>query len=194
MRTALSRGANFWNGGQLYGTEERNSLHLLHNYFVKYPEDAGKVCISIKGGVNHATHEFMGDKSRLTKHVEECVKVLKGTCKIDCFELARVDKKVEIEETVSTLNDLKTVGKIGGISLSEVSAETIRRAAKVAKIDAVEVEVSLYTTDIFENGVAKACAELDIPVVAYSPLGRGFLVGSRISSSVRTLITDICLF
>jgi pyridoxine 4-dehydrogenase len=68
-------------------------------------------------------------------------------------------------------------GKLGGISLSECSANTIRRAAKVAKIDAVEVEFSLWETTILQNGVAQACRELDIPIVAYSPLGRGFLTG-----------------
>ena len=67
-------------------------------------------------------------------------------------------------------------GKLGGISLSECSADTIRRAAKVHKISAVEVEFSLWSTEILENDVAKACAELDIPIIAYSPLGRGFLV------------------
>ena len=67
-------------------------------------------------------------------------------------------------------------GKLGGISLSEVGANSIRKAASVHKISAVEVEFSLFCTDILENGVAKACAELNIPIVAYSPLGRGFLV------------------
>jgi len=61
--------------------------------------------------------------------------------------------------------------------LSEVKAETIRRAAKLHAIAAVEVELSLWCTDILENGIAATCAELNIPVVAYSPLGRGFLTG-----------------
>jgi pyridoxine 4-dehydrogenase len=61
--------------------------------------------------------------------------------------------------------------------LSEVSANTIRRAAKVAKIDMVEVDVNLWATDVFENGVAETCAELGIPMVAHTPLGRGMLTG-----------------
>ena len=61
--------------------------------------------------------------------------------------------------------------------MSEVKADTIRRAAKVHPIAAVEVEFSLWATDILENGVATACADLHIPVIAYSPLGRGFLTG-----------------
>ena len=67
-------------------------------------------------------------------------------------------------------------GKIGGICLSECSADTIRRASKIHKISGVEVEFSLWATEIVDNGVAQACAELDIPIIAYSPLGRGFLV------------------
>lgn len=51
MRASLDCGANCWNGGELYGTPERNSLHLLNEYFTKYPEDADKVVLSIKGGL-----------------------------------------------------------------------------------------------------------------------------------------------
>jgi len=63
------------------------------------------------------------------------------------------------------------------VALSEVSEATIRRAAKVTKIAAVEVELSLWSTHIFENGVAAACAELGIPIIAYSPVGKGMLSG-----------------
>ena len=65
---------------------------------------------------------------------------------------------------------------MGGISLSEVNAETIRKAHSAHPISAVEVEFSLWSTEILDNGVAKTCAELGIPIVTYSPLGRGFLV------------------
>jgi len=91
---------------------------------------------------------------------------------------ARVDPKVPIEETIGYIAEYVKAGKLGGISLSEVTADLIRRAAAVHKISAVEVEFSLFCTDILDNGVAKACAELDIPIVAYSPLGRGFLVST----------------
>jgi len=75
------------------------------------------------------------------------------------------------------LKEYVDAGKIGGISLSEVGAQTIREAAKIVKIDAVEVEVSIWSSDILKNGVAQACAELNIPIVAYSPIGRGMLSG-----------------
>ncbi len=68
---------------------------------------------------------------------------------------------------MEAMNEYVKPGDIGGIALSEVSAETIRRAAKVAKITAVEIELSLWNTEPLENGVVQACAELDIPIIAY---------------------------
>ncbi|KAF2463198.1 Aldo/keto reductase [Lindgomyces ingoldianus] len=177
MRTALASGANAWNGGEIYGSLERNSLHLLNEYFTKYPEDAEKVVLSIKGGVVPGTMNTDGSKAGVQRSIDECLKVLDGKKFLDLFECARVDKKVPIEDTVSYIAEYVKAGKVGGISLSEVNANTIRRAAKVHKIAAVEVEFSLWATEILENGVAKACAELDIPIIAYSPLGRGFLTG-----------------
>jgi pyridoxine 4-dehydrogenase len=79
-----------------------------------------------------------------------------------------VDKNTPIEVTLKVLDEeyVKT-GKIGGIALSEISAATIERAAKVTTIVAAEVELSLWATDIFSNGVAHACERHNIPVVAY---------------------------
>ncbi len=176
MRAALAAGANFWNGGELYGTPEHNSLHLLNRYFTKYPEDAEKVVISIKGC---AGPNFMPDGSEegVRRSVDNCVKLLGGKKTLDLFQCARVDPKTPIETTIGALAACVKEGKIKGISLSEVRAETIRRAHKVHPVCGVEVEFSLWATDILTNGVAATCAELGIPIVAYSPLGRGFLTG-----------------
>ncbi|KAL9536271.1 Pyridoxal reductase [Sphaerulina musiva] len=177
MKAALDSGANFWNGGEFYGPPTRNSLHLLNEYFTANPEDADKVVISIKGGAKPGTLLPDGSAENTRRSIEECLKVLDGKKKLDLYETSRVDPEVPIEIWVRTANEYVKAGKLGGISLSECSANSIRRAAKVAKIDAVEVEFSLWATEILENGVAAACAELDIPIVAYSPLGRGFLTG-----------------
>ena len=177
MRTALTQGANFWNGGEFYGTPTYNSLHLLHAYFTRYPDDADKVVLNIKGGINAATMMPDGSKEGVRRSVENCLKLLGGKKKIDMFECARVDPNTPIETTIKALAEYVREGKLGGISLSEVKAETIRRAAKVHPICAVEVEVSLWSRDVLTNGVAETCAELGIPIVAYSPLGRGFLTG-----------------
>ncbi|KAK8069590.1 Aldo/keto reductase [Apiospora phragmitis] len=143
MRTALKNGMNFWNGGEFYGTPEHNSLTLLDRYFAKYPEDAEKVILSIKGGMGPSGID--GSPEGVTFGV--------------------IDK-----EYVQT-------GKIGGISLSEVKASTVHEAAKITKIVACEVELSLFATDVLDNGVAAACKEHNIPLVAYSPIGRGMLTG-----------------
>lgn len=91
--------------------------------------------------------------------MEEALRVLDGAKKIDVFEMARVDPSVPVETSVAALAELVREGKIGGIGLSEVSGATIRRAAAVAEIAAVEIELSLFTTDVLNNGVADACHE-----------------------------------
>ena len=176
MRTALAHGANYWNGGEIYGTDEYNSLHLLHSYFTQYPEDAEKVVINIKGGLHVQERKLDGSAANVRKSVENCNRMLGGLKTLDLWECGRKDPQVDIEETVGALQKCVEEGKLKGISLSEVGAETIRRAAKIAKIDNVEVEFSLYSLDILHNGIAQACAENEITIIAYSPLGRGFLV------------------
>ena len=176
MREALARGANFWNGGEFYGTPEKNSLTLLKSYFTKYPEDADKVVLCIKGCLGK---DFTpsGKPADVRASAENCVRLLGGTKKIDIFEPARVDKNTPIEETLGELMKLVQEGVIGGIGLSEAGSETLRRAVKVAKIEALETEVSLFEDQIFSRGTAATCAELGIPIVAYSPFARGFLTG-----------------
>ncbi|KAL5114675.1 hypothetical protein ACEQ8H_007408 [Pleosporales sp. CAS-2024a] len=177
MKTALRHGSNNWNGGEFYGTPERNSLHLLNEYFTKYPEDADKVVLSIKGGGVPGSPEPDGSKKNIERSINECLRLLDGKKFLDLFECARVDPATPIEETTKAIAEFVKAGKVGGISLSEVSAESIRRAHAVHPIAAVEVEFSLYVTDILENGIASTCAELEIPIIAYSPMSRGFLTG-----------------
>lgn len=164
LRASLEAGANFWNAGEFYGTPEFNSLTLLNKYFTKYPEDAEKVVLSIKGGLVNMKPD--GTPEGVKTSIENCLRLLDGKKSIDIFECARVDKNTPIETTMKALEEFVKAGKIGGIALSEVSAESVKRAAKVTKIVAVEAELSLWSTDILSNGVAAACAENNIPVVA----------------------------
>lgn len=178
MTAALKNGANFWNGGEVYGTPERNSLHLLNEYFTENPEAAEKVVLSIKGGFKPGKVIPDGSEQNVRRSVDECVRVLDGKKKVDIFECGRVDPNVPIEVTIGALKKLLEEGKIGGIGLSEVSAKTIRRAHAVHPIAAVEGELSLWAIENLENEVLSTCAELGIPFVAYSPLGRGALTGT----------------
>jgi aryl-alcohol dehydrogenase-like predicted oxidoreductase len=87
--------------------------------------------------------------------------------------------KTPIEETVGAMAELKKAGKIGAIGLSEISARTLRRACKVHPIDAIQVEYSPFSMEIEDPKIdlLRTCRELGVTVVAYSPLGRGFLTG-----------------
>ncbi len=95
---------------------------------------------------------------------------------IDLYYLHRWDKRVPIEDSVGALADLVRAGKIRSIGLSEVSAATLRRAAAVHPIAAVQTEYSLWTRNP-EIAVLDACRELGTAFVAFSPVGRGFLCG-----------------
>ncbi|KAL7626104.1 hypothetical protein AAE478_002874 [Parahypoxylon ruwenzoriense] len=188
MKAALEHGANLWNGVELqgarltraqgihYGTSEANSLHLLKFYFEKYPEDASKVVLSIKGAFSIKNGPD-GSPEGIRASVEESLRVLSGTKTIDIFGCARVDPKVPIETSIKTLAELVEEGKIGGIGLSEVGADTIRKAHAIHPISAVEIELSLFTPDPLHNGILDTCHELGIPIAAYSPVSRGWLTG-----------------
>ena len=107
-----------------------------------------------------------------------------GACKrlgietIDLYYQHRVDPKVPIEETVGAMAGLVSAGKVRMIGLSEASPETVRRAAKVHPIAALQSEYSLWSREVEANGVLATCRELGITFVPYSPLGRGFLTGA----------------
>ncbi|KAL6904500.1 NADP-dependent oxidoreductase domain-containing protein [Trichoderma evansii] len=175
MKSALDNGANFWSAAQYYGTPTANSLHLLNHYFTTYPEDSKKVILSIKGAFSRAGPDNSPDSIR--NSVDNCLEVLDGKAFLDIFSPARIDPQVPIEESVRVLVEYIKAGKIGGYGLSECSAATIRRAHSVHPVSAVEIELSLFATDILSNGVAQTCSELKIPLIAYSPLSRGFLTG-----------------
>jgi aryl-alcohol dehydrogenase-like predicted oxidoreductase len=96
---------------------------------------------------------------------------------IDLYYQHRVDPKIPIEETVGALAELVAEGKVRYLGLSEASAETIRRAAKVHPIAALQSEYSLFTREV-EGEILDTVRELGIGFVAYSPLGRGFLTGA----------------
>ncbi|KAK0632042.1 NADP-dependent oxidoreductase domain-containing protein [Immersiella caudata] len=183
MREALANGMNFWNAGEFYGPPENNSLTLLEAYFAKYPEDADKVVISVKGGVDLKTYHADGSRAGIRRSIDNCLRLLGGRKKIDMFECARRDQNVDMAETFSTIQEYIDQGLVGGIALSEVRPETIHAAVKLTKVVCVEAELSLWTTDILTNGVAAACAQYNLPIVAYSPLGSGMLTGKIKSPS-----------
>lgn len=102
---------------------------------------------------------------------------------VDCIDLYYCHRLVAdqpIEITVGEMKKLQDAGKIRYIGLSECSAESLRRACKIVHVDAVQIEYSPFSLDIEspEIDLLRACRELGVAVVAYSPLGRGFLTGA----------------
>jgi aryl-alcohol dehydrogenase-like predicted oxidoreductase len=95
---------------------------------------------------------------------------------IDLYYLHRKDPDTPIEDTVGAMSQLVKEGKVRGIGLSEVNADTLRRAHSVHPITALQSEYSLWTREP-EDDILNTCRELGIAFVAYSPLGRGFLTG-----------------
>lgn len=117
-----------------------------------------------------------GRPETLAQTIEQSLASLQ-TEHIDLYYLHRWDKNVPIEDSVGALSRMVEQGKIGAIGLSEVSAETLRKAHAVHPIAAVQTEYSLWTRNA-EIAVLEACREIGAAFVAFSPLGRGFLSGA----------------
>nr|POE56444.1 pyridoxal reductase [Quercus suber] len=175
LRAALDAGSNFWNASGYYGTPEHNSLHLLNAYFRQYPEDCDKFVISVKSCIEARDRTPLCDAPDLRSCIDRCLAILDGECKIAVLSPARLDLNSPVSLTERAIQEYVTAGKSGGIGLSGCSGASIREAMQIAPIQAVEVELSLFETGISANGVADACAEYGIPIITYSPIGRGFL-------------------
>lgn len=176
LHEAIELGVEHFDTAEMYGIGSANET-LLGEAFA---DRRDRVFIATKFGPmrNVETGEFTGlDGSR-----ENCRRAVEGsltrlrTDVIDLYYLHRVDPNTPIEETVAAMAELVKEGKVRAIGLSEASGETIRRAAKVHPISAVQSEYSIFSRDI-EAGVIPACVEVGASLVAYSPLGRGMLTG-----------------
>jgi len=116
-----------------------------------------------------------GSPENARRACEASLKRLRIDC-IDLYYQHRVDPQVPIEETVGAMAELVAEGKVRYLGLSEASADSIRRAHAIHPISAVQSEYSLWTRDV-EGEALDTLRELGIGLVAYSPLGRGFLTG-----------------
>ena len=119
--------------------------------------------------------EVDGRPEILTKTCEDSLKRLQ-TDMIDLYYLHRWDKRIPIEDSIGAMSGMVKQGKVKTIGLSEVSADTLRKAHRVHPITAVQTEYSLWTRNP-EIAVLDACRELGVAFVAFSPLARGFLTG-----------------
>ena len=177
---AIELGINFLDTGDFYGSGH-NEL-LISEAIKDLPRD--KVFISVKfGGLCNYDGNFIGVDNRpiaVRNFLAYSLQRL-GVDYIDLYYPARIDPNVPIEDTVGTLKELVSEGKVRYIGLSEAGEDTLRRAHAVHPLAMLETEYSLWTRTP-ETDVLPVCRELGISLVAYSPLGRGFLTGAIQSS------------
>ncbi|KAL1916699.1 uncharacterized protein VTP21DRAFT_5403 [Calcarisporiella thermophila] len=182
LHRALDLGVNFWDTADMYGF----TAGFGHNETVvaqALKTRRSEVFLCTKFGF-HSPEAIEATKKRVNGTPEYVKKACQASLErlgvdyIDLYYQHRVDPDTPIEETVKAMAELVKEGKVRYLGLSECSAETLRRAHKVHPIAAVQVEYSPWETSIETNGLLDACRELGVTVVAYSPLGRGFLTGN----------------
>ena len=170
----LDAGGNFLDTADMYGSGRNEELV---GRALAGRRDA--VVLATKfGNVRGPKGEFLGVRGD-PAYVRECCETSLRRLKVDVIDLYyqhRVDPKVPIEDTVGAMAELVRAGKVKHLGMSEAAPPTIRRAAKVHPIAALQTEFSLWSREV-ESGVLPAVRELGIGFVAYSPLGRGFLTG-----------------
>lgn len=172
VREAIDAGITMFDTAAVYGPYTNEEL--VGDALVGYRD---KVQIATKGGfkIDGLSNELDSRPESLRKQLEGSLKRLK-TDYIDLYYIHRVDPNVPIEDVAMAMKQFKKEGLIKHWGLSEAGVETIRRAHKVEPLAAVEYEYSMWWREI-EKDVLPVLEELGIGLVAYSPLGRGFLTG-----------------
>lgn len=191
LTRAADMGITFWDTSDAYGPFT-NEL-LLGKWF-RQTGRRDEIFLATKFGVRivNGEVETLGDPAYVRKACAESLQRLQ-TDWIDLYYQHRVDPNTPIEKTVHAMAELKSQGKIRHLGLSECSARTMRRAQEVASIAAVQMEYSPFSLDIEQNNILQTARELGISIVAYSPLGGGFLAG-RIKSRGDFDPNDVRLF
>lgn len=175
LHKAIDWGVNFFDTADMYGNGANEKL-IGQAFKGRWQE----VVLATKFGIvrdpNGERIGFNGQPEYIRKACEQSLTNL-GTEAIDLYYMHRQDPSLEIEEIVGTMADLVKEGKVKYIGLSEVDAQSIRRAHKIHPITAIQTEFSLWSREPAQE-IFETCKELNITFVAYSPLGRGFLTGA----------------
>ncbi len=175
IHAALDAGVTLLDTGDFYGMGHNEML--IADALKDIPRD--KVVISVKSGALRdplgAWNGYDARPAALKNFVAYSLTRL-GADHIDIYRPSRLDPHVPIEETVGALADMVTAGYIRHIGLSEVGADTIRRAAAVAPIADLQIEYSLISRGI-EDAILPTCRDLGIAITAYGVLSRGLISG-----------------
>ncbi|MEP3279904.1 MAG: aldo/keto reductase [Stappiaceae bacterium] len=177
LAACLDLGIDFLDTANIYG----NGLsETIIGTFLK--GDADKFTIATKASIwrNPETGErgINNDPQHLRSELEKSLERL-GVEHVGLYYIHRRDPAFEIEEVMETLLALKAEGKIGGIGFSEIAPSSLRRAAAVGPVDAVQSEYSLWTR-LPELGMIQTCAELGVTFVPFSPVGRGVFASTAL--------------
>ncbi|KAG8755311.1 hypothetical protein FRC14_004153 [Serendipita sp. 396] len=178
LKVAVEEGCTFIDTSNVYGPPMGKNERLIGT-LLQDPEFRSKVFICTKFGA-YFSEEGLGLSGK-PEYVRQCCEESLKNLQVDHIDLYyqhRVDRTIPIEETWGELKKLQEEGKVKYLGISEATAEEIRRAHAVTPISAVQIEFSPWTPDIRDNGILDTCRELGIAIVAYSPLGRGFLTGA----------------
>ena len=175
IRQAVDRGVTFFDTAEVYGPYTNEEIVGAALRPVR-----DQVVIATKFGFNIVDGKMAGMNSRPDQIRKVCDASLQrlGVEVIDLFYQHRVDPNVPIEEVAGAVKELIAQGKVRHFGLSEPGAQTVRRAHAVQPVSALQNEYSLWTRGPETNGILAACEELGIGLVAYSPLGKGFLTGA----------------
>lgn len=182
LHKALDLGVNFWDTSDMYGpyTNER----LLGEHIRKHGIRDRIVLASKFGIMRNEQGETLGINGR-PEYVQQVCEASLQRLGVECIDLYyqhRVDPEVPIEETVGAMAELVKQGKVKYLGLSEASLITLERACQVFPISAIQSEYSLWSRDL-EYSLIPSLERLGVGLVAYSPLGRGFLTGGIRSRS-----------
>lgn len=175
IHRGLELGINFLDTADMYGIGKNE---ILVGKAIKGKRNQFIIATKF-GNVRGEDGSFLGVNGR-PDYLKKCCDASLKRLNIDVIDLYyqhRVDPNIPIEETVGAMADLVKEGKVRFLGLSEAAPNTIRKADKVHKINALQTEYSLWTRDP-ETELLDLCNELKISFVAYSPLGRGFLSGN----------------
>ncbi|MDB6128734.1 MAG: aldo/keto reductase, partial [Verrucomicrobia bacterium] len=173
---ALDRGLNFLDTANMYGFGDNEEL--IGRALKGRPRSSVFLATKfgfIRSRTDPSVRGVNGRPEYIRSACDDSLRRL-GLDHIDLYYQHRVDPNTPIEETIGAMAELKRAGKIRFLGLSEAGVATIHRAHAVHPISALQSEYSLWTRDP-EDGALAACRELGIALVAYSPLGRGFLTG-----------------
>ncbi|QKX61812.1 uncharacterized protein TRUGW13939_08968 [Talaromyces rugulosus] len=169
---ALELGCTFWDTAVVYS---RGINETLLGDFIRKHNVRDKILIASKCGFNaFGDGSVTNSPSHIREYIEGTIERLGFTP--DLYYLHRIDPHTPLEDSISTMDEIRKAGKTKYIGLSECSAETLRKANSIAKIDALQAEYSAFETGHETDGLIQAAKDLDITYVAYSPLGHGWLV------------------